>query len=40
MAFKIEIRDKNGSLSFGPRVLGQSGRDILAIKLIQLTKRK
>lgn len=33
MAFKIEIRDNNKSISFGPRILGQSGRDILAIKL-------
>ena len=33
MAFKIEIRQDNRVISFAPRTVGQSGRDILAIKV-------
>ena len=31
--FKLEIRTESNSISFGRRSLGQSGRDILAVKL-------
>ena len=32
MAFKIEIRSGNNTISFGPRFPGQTGRDILVVK--------
>ena len=31
--FKLEIRSESNSISFGRRSVGQSGRDIIAVKL-------
>ena len=36
MSFKIDFFSQNGSnkISFGPRKLGEAGKDIIAIKLV------